>query len=270
MVLKKTYDRYQIHSRWESVYRGHPLLRRFNDSVMDRILRKLNVPTNALFLDAGCGVGDHSFRIAQRGYRCIGADLSEPILATARESAAAKGLTSKVSFTCQALEDLAFSDHTFDAIHCRGVLMHIPDWERALASLCRVLKPGGRIAILENNHTSLEMGIVLLVRKIQRRSSKMLYTDAGFEFWSEENGQPFVVRIANVNCLESELERNGVRVLARFAHEFLDLNRFPAGTLRNTMMRLDYLYFVLGLPSFASVGNAIIGQKLGASSNFAL
>ncbi len=190
MYLRQTYAQEKIHSHWESVYRGHPILNRFNNMCIDEILKHLNPPRKALFLDAGCGIGDHSLRIADRGYRCWGVDLSEAVLKTARNNAALRGLASRTSFECQALEDLTFEDDTFDAVHCRGVLMHIPQWKKALASLCRVLKPGGRIAILEANHRSLEMAIVLLVRKIQDRKSKMIKTDAGFEFWSDMNGQP--------------------------------------------------------------------------------
>ena len=264
MILSETYAQEEIHSRWESVYRGHPILNRFNDKVMDKILKQLNPPRNALFLDAGCGIGDHSQRIARHGYRCVGIDLSETVLRTARREAALSGLASRTSFVCQALEELAFRDDTFDAVHCRGVLMHVPQWEKALASLCRVLKPGGRIAILEGNHRSLEMAMVLLVRRIQARNSKMLKTAAGFEFWSEENGRPFVVRIANIQRLTNELEANRTRVLKIFAHEFWDVNRFPAGAVRNAVMWCNCVYFLFGLPRFGCIGNAIIAEKQAA------
>jgi ubiquinone/menaquinone biosynthesis C-methylase UbiE len=265
MRLSQTYAQEKIHFHWESVYRGHPLLNRFNDKCTDNILKHLNPPRDALFLDAGCGIGDHSLRIANRGFRCWGVDISEIVLETARKDAALRGLASRTSFECQSLEDLAFPDDTFDAIHCRGTLMHIPLWEKALANLCRVLKPGGRIAIMEGNHKSLEMAIVLLVRKIQDRNSKMILTDAGFEFWSEVNGQPFVVRVANIQRLARELEANRTRVLKTLAHEFWDLNRFPEGRVRSAVMRFNYAYLRLGLPRFACIGNGIIAEKQATS-----
>jgi ubiquinone/menaquinone biosynthesis C-methylase UbiE len=261
MVLKQTYDQDQIHFRWESVYRSHPVLRRFNDRVMDKIVKGLNLSGDALVLDAGCGVGDHSLRLAERGYRCVGVDLSESVLTIARKQAESRGLSSRAYFACQALEELTFKDNTFDAIHCRGVLMHIPKWEAALASLCRALKPGGRIALLENNDKSLEMGLVLLVRKLQNRKSTMVKTEGGVEFWSEENGQPFVVRLADIRYLCRELGKNRVRVVKRFAHELFDVNRFPGGVLRDAFIRLDYLYFVLSLPYGPCVRNLLLAEK---------
>src|SRR5437660_1891373 len=141
MMLSQTYAQEEIHSRWESVYRGHPILNRFNDRVIDKILKYLNPPRNALFLDAGCGIGDHSLRIARQGYRCVGIDLSETVLRTARREAALSGLTSRASFVCQALEELAFRDDTFHAVHCRGVLMPVPQREQPLAKLRGGLTP---------------------------------------------------------------------------------------------------------------------------------
>jgi hypothetical protein len=105
------------------------------------------------------------------------------------------------------------------------------------------------------------MALILLVRKTQSRDSKMIRTEGGFEFWSEENGQPFVARVANIERLTKELEPNRTRALKRLAHEFWDIGRFPAGVLRNAVIRFNYLYFLLGLPYVGCVGNAIIAEK---------
>lgn len=261
MILKETYARSEIHDHWESIYRDNSIENEFNDIIADRILQYLNPPPNAFFLDAGCGVGDHSIRIAKRGYRCLGVDISENILRRATKNVVACGLESKVSFVCQALEEMSFQEATFDAVHCRGVLMHIPQWEKALANLCSVLKPGGRIVIMENNHKSLEAAIVMLVRRIQARKSKLINTPAGLEFWSEENGQPFLARIANIATVIKELESRRVWVLKRIAAGFWGIGRFPAGLVRNTVVRYNRLYFSLGLPPSFSIGNAIIGEK---------
>jgi ubiquinone/menaquinone biosynthesis C-methylase UbiE len=267
MTLKDTYALSEIHDQWESIYRGNPIENEFNDRIADRIIHYLDPPPNALFLDAGCGIGDHSIRIAARGYRCLGVDISEDILRRAKKNVAARGLESKVSFVCQGLEDMALPEAAFDVVHCRGVLMHIPEWDKALANLCRVLKPGGKIVILENNHRSLETAIVLLVRRIRARKSKMIDTPAGPEFWSKENGRPFLVRIANIACLARELETCGVRHLKTIATGFWGMGRFPAGFVRNTAVRCNQLYFSLGLPASFSVGNAVIGEKTSSGNN---
>lgn len=261
MPLKETYAQDGVHDHWESVYRGNRTQNGLNDAMMDRILEQLGRTPGDLFLDAGCGTGEHAIRIAMRGYSCIGVDISENVLRRAARNVAANGLTSGVSFVCHALEELPFAKSTFDAVHCRGVLMHIPEWEKALANLCRVLKPGGRIVILENNHRSVEAALVSLVRRAQTRSSRVVKTEGGVEFWSEESGQPFVARVANIRVLGGRLEALGVRVLKRMATEFWDVGRFPAGIARRGVVRWNQLYFSLRLPSVFSSGNAIFGEK---------
>ena len=46
----------------------------------------------------------------------------------------------RLTFQQGSLEALPFGDRRFDLVHCRGVLMHIPDWQAALRELCRVIK----------------------------------------------------------------------------------------------------------------------------------
>jgi len=170
-------------------------------------------------------------------------------------------LGTRAHLVCQGLEDLGFRDNSFDVIYCRGVLMHIPAWEEALGHLCRVLKPNGMLVILELNHTSIETCIVRAVRQLRAGQSRMVETVSGLEFWSDEHGKPFVARIANVASLLDQLRNCGVQKVGRFATEFWDINRFPSGFLRNLAIRFNQLWFLLHLPSFPSMGNAIIGQK---------
>lgn len=261
VMLKQTYAGDQVHDHWESVYRQNPLETRRNDKIMDRIMTYIHPPPGALFLDAGCGTGDHAIRIARRGFCCVGIDISREALRRARHGINECGLGSRISLVCGALEEAPFGDEVFDAIHCRGVLMHIPEWEKALDHLCRVLKPGGKIVIMENNHHSLEMKIVLLVRKLVSRESKLVRTPAGLEFWSEEGGNPFLVRFANIRHLIEQLEKRRLRILKRFGTGVGDINRFPSGLVRNGVIRLNSVGLSFHFPAGICSGNAIISEK---------
>jgi 2-polyprenyl-3-methyl-5-hydroxy-6-metoxy-1,4-benzoquinol methylase len=258
VTLKETYDKAAIHDRWESIYRTDPIQDKLNDEIMERMMHYAKPSRGGLFLDAGCGIGDHSIRIAKRGFRCIGADISEFILKEAKENARKAGLESKISFVCQALEELAFLNDQFDVVHCRGVLMHVPEWEKALAQLCQVLKPGGSILITELNHTSLETALVQIARRFRKSASKLTMTAGGLEFWSEQEGKPFVARTANVAVLIRELGKNRLRKIRRFATEFWDVNRFPSGILRRAAIRFNRCWFRLHLPAYPSSGNGLI------------
>jgi len=258
--LRKTYEQSSIHDGWESVYRGNPRQDRLNDALMDRIVAEVGAPPDGLFLDAGCGVGDQAIRIAKRGYRCMGVDISSTILADARRRVDELHLDDRVSFSCQGLEDLGF-DAVFDAVHCRGVLMHIPDWERALASLCRAVKPGGALVIVETNTQGLELALVKLVRTVQHRKSEMRETPGGVEFWSTHNDEPFVVRVTRQSRIVELMRDNGVRAERRLPTEFIDPHRFGGGFLRNTMIQVNRLYLGLGLPARFTSSNLVIGRK---------
>ena len=261
MPQKDTYEMRVVHEDWEAVYRGNPLQDRLNGLLMDRVMVHIALPPDALCLDAGCGVGYHSLAIARRGARCLGIDISETVLHTARANLASSGLSQRLSFCCEELERLSFADATFDVVHCRGVLMHIPNWEAALAELCRVLKPGGSIVVMEANSVSVEAWMVRLLRYLRRPRSRLVAAPGGLEFWSELHGHPFVVRMADLERLTAHLEACRVRIVTRFATELFDIYRFPAGPARNAIIRLNHLWFRLRLPASLSAGNALVGRK---------
>ena len=260
-MLRTTYEDFSIHDRWRAIYRNNPRLDDLNDRIMDRMLHYAAPPAGALFLDAGCGTGDHSIRIARRGYECFSVDLSDTILRQAEEKIQQQGLSSKVHLSCQALENLSFADNTFDCVHCRGVLMHVPDWQAAVANLCRVLKPGGKLVIVESSKASLDAIVVRLVRLVMKRQSKLVETPGGSEFWSDINGSPFLVRVANIGYLVRQLDALGVRLKKSFTTEFLGIGRVPAGIARNTVITGNRLCFALHFPSSISNGVALIGEK---------
>jgi ubiquinone/menaquinone biosynthesis C-methylase UbiE len=263
MILKQTYERPEIHAGWEDVYRHSPLQDAFNARILQRTLGYLRPAGDALFLDAGCGVGYHSLAIARHGYRCVGVDISETILRQANLSAVRAGLAARVTFRPESLENLSFNDDTFDVVHCRGVLMHVPAWEQALEQLCRVLKPGGKIVLFESNTAALETCLVRVLRTLRQTRSNMVSTPGGLEFWAEQDGQPVVTRVANLRYLQARLHSHGVKPIKRFASEFCDINRFATGPRRNLVIRFNRWWFDWRLPYVLSMGNAIIGQKIG-------
>ena len=259
--LKATYEQEQVHARWEEAYRDNPLQDHLNHWMLDRILRAIAPAPAARFLDAGCGVGAHTIAIARRGYDCTGVDISETILKTTRENIASAGVAERARAECRSLENLEFTSDSFDVVHCRGVLMHIPQWEKALAELVRVLKPGGRLVLFEANTQSVETWIVRLMRWLRKPVSRVEQTPAGIESWAEQDGQPFLVRIADIDHLKKCLDGLGIDVNQRWASEFWDVYRFRAGWTRNLAIRFNTLWFRCRLPARLSMGNIVIGRK---------
>jgi demethylmenaquinone methyltransferase/2-methoxy-6-polyprenyl-1,4-benzoquinol methylase len=99
-------------------------------------------------LDAACGTGDLAVADLKAGAgRVTGLDFSEGMLQRARRKAAALELT--VEWVQGDMLALPFADETFDAATVGFGVRNVEDLELGLRELRRVLRPGGRIAILE-------------------------------------------------------------------------------------------------------------------------
>src|SRR5687768_9527894 len=101
-------------------------------------------------LDVACGTGQVAVAAARRvrpGGRVIATDISPEMLDVARRRAMQAGLAN-LEFREMDGEQLDFPDETFDAVTCAYALMFYPDLTRAIAEARRVLKPGGRFAVI--------------------------------------------------------------------------------------------------------------------------
>ena len=95
-------------------------------------------------LDFGCGPGTISVGLAEKVApgELHGIDMEESQIELARAAAVAGG-HGNMTFHAGNVYEMPFEDGTFDVAHCHAVLMHIPDTQRALAEVKRVLRPGG-------------------------------------------------------------------------------------------------------------------------------
>jgi demethylmenaquinone methyltransferase/2-methoxy-6-polyprenyl-1,4-benzoquinol methylase len=101
-------------------------------------------------LDVCCGTGDLAFELALRvgsTGSVVGCDFSEPMLELARGKASERGAA--VRFDHADALALPYEDRSFDAVTVGFGVRNLADLDRGLAEMSRVLKPGGRLAILE-------------------------------------------------------------------------------------------------------------------------
>ena len=98
-------------------------------------------------LDIGCGFGWFELAAADRGARSVvGVEPEEAALETARRHVA----LAQVTFRAANAVSLPFEDESFDTAVSTVCLCTVPDQQRALAEVRRVLRPGGRFLFLEH------------------------------------------------------------------------------------------------------------------------
>jgi 2-polyprenyl-3-methyl-5-hydroxy-6-metoxy-1,4-benzoquinol methylase len=112
-----------------------------------KLLEGWLLPAPSQILDLGCGTGSLSVLLAGLGHRVTGIDLSPKMITQAQTKAAASGL--QITFR---IMDAAFpklpSQH-FDVITCRHMLWALADTSQVLQRWAALLKPGGRLILIE-------------------------------------------------------------------------------------------------------------------------
>ena len=135
----------RVRSMFDAIAPRYDLVNRLMTFGLDRSWRRttvgaLGLPPNSLVLDVACGTGDLTRLAMSQGHRVIGVDLSAGMLAANGTGAPL------VQADCR---QLPFPDGTFDGLVCGYALRNFADLAGALAETARVLRPGGRVAMLE-------------------------------------------------------------------------------------------------------------------------
>lgn len=137
--LAETYDRY---ARLLS-FGQDPRWREFLASRLEAR------PVHAV-LDVASGTGAVAIELARRyGCTVVGVDQSAEMLAEGRRRVAAAGLAGSIELREARAEDLPFADASFDGLTFTYLLRYVEDPGGTMRELARVVRPGGRIAMLE-------------------------------------------------------------------------------------------------------------------------
>ena len=257
---KNTLAHEHVHELWESGFRS-PRNELFYELAFEHILGKIQPPPGSVFLEVGCGLGFHTMRLARRGYKVKAVDFSDAVLDMARENIRAAGLERLIDIDREDLIDLSYDDLTFDYALCWGVLMHVPQVERAIEELSRVIAPGGHLIVHEGNVHSPE-AIAVLAAKRMIRCPGLRRTPAGVEHWRETSAGPLLTRRANIPWMIAAFERQGLLLQYRLPTQLTELYaKSPWDWMKNLMYALnDYWYRRVGMSRLA-VGNTLLFQR---------
>lgn len=145
-----------------------------------------NQSKNLRVLEIGCGLGTDGAQFANAGADYTGVDLTEAAVDLARRRFEMFDLPGK--FCVADAECLDFPDNSFDLVYSHGVLHHTPDTAGAIREVRRVLRPGGRAAVMLYHRNSYNYRVNISI--LRRMGVHLLRWDTGLKFVSLLTGEP--------------------------------------------------------------------------------
>jgi ubiquinone/menaquinone biosynthesis C-methylase UbiE len=135
-------------------------------------------------LEVGCGTGVHARLLAAAGARVRAVDLTPTAVELTRRRLELAGLEADVSEADA--EALPFADASFDYVWSWGVVHHSERTDRVLAEIARVLRPGGRLALMVYHRSSITFwGQFVLYRGVLRGGLLRETPDELADRWSD-------------------------------------------------------------------------------------
>jgi ubiquinone/menaquinone biosynthesis C-methylase UbiE len=167
-----------------------------------RLIQLAQVEKGMWVLDVATGPGEPALTVARRlgpNGMVVGVDFAPAMLRIAAARARAQG-SHNVQFRKMDAEQLVFPDLTFDRVLCRFGLMLMPNAERVIAEMHRVLVPGGRVAVAVWS-TQRKVNTLGTVREALLR----------YHAFRPPPGAPDFFRLGKAGTLERALKEAGFR-----------------------------------------------------------
>ena len=146
----------QVERMFDQIAHSYDFLNHTLSLSIDRSWRKAAIDSLKPYapqriLDVATGTGDFALMAVDRlqPQSLIGADLSEGMLSVGREKVERVGKSDIITLQKEDCMALSFEDNTFDAVTVAYGVRNFEDLDRGLREMLRVLKPGGRLVIIE-------------------------------------------------------------------------------------------------------------------------
>ncbi|MGB0522424.1 MAG: class I SAM-dependent methyltransferase [Flammeovirgaceae bacterium] len=139
--MKAKYDKIGIH--YNQTRTADPYL-------LSRLYELLEPTASGTYIDIGCGTGNYTIPLAEKGHRFIGIDPSEEMLEKAKKR------TGSIQWLQGVAEAIPLQDHTADGLIASLTIHHWTDLAKGIQELHRILKPAGKLVIFTATPQQME------------------------------------------------------------------------------------------------------------------
>lgn len=138
-----------MSAKYDKIGKGYNHTRKADPHLVQQLIQHLRPETGKLYLDIGCGTGNYTHALAQKGFQLIGIDPSKKMLTKAAE------LNSTIKWQLGTAEDTGLPAPSVNGIIATLTIHHWQDLGKAFQELYRVLK-AGRIVIFTSTPAQME------------------------------------------------------------------------------------------------------------------
>ena len=150
-------------------------------------------------LDVGCGIGVGPVHIAKEyGCHVVAVDISEQMIAWARERAEREGVLDRIELRTADVRDLPFAVDRFDVVICESVLAFIAEKAQAINECIRVTKPGGYVGL--NEAVWIEEPSPEKAEQAVELGTDVVTVDAWRELWEQSGLQDRVIKVRQIDA----------------------------------------------------------------------
>ncbi len=247
--------------QWDDDY-YHPIALKFYDSAIADMLKMMEVPAGATVLDAGCGPGVHSIRVARAGHRVCAIDISTTMLGEARRRAELDGVADQIEFQQKDLTHLEIPDNAFRYVFSWGVIIHIPAAAKALDELARIIAPGGKLALFITNKSALDHKIESFMRLVLGKPLKgMQRLELGDGIWYGADDEKLWVWRFETSAVVDYLKARGFRLTHRRIGALSEIQRRVSGLPRRQLLHLNDAAYRWNWPADLGTTQLLVFEK---------
>ncbi|WP_435212592.1 class I SAM-dependent methyltransferase [Streptomyces sp. bgisy034] len=136
------------NQNWDSYYSENRDFSLMTSQALTKVLAHVDARLEKICLDLGCGTGQLTRELFHRGYTCVGVDLAESALRTAKSLTVQASSLTYIRGDLETLQSTDLPRRQFSLITCKLVIAFVKDKERFLKLAHDSLAPGGTFAVV--------------------------------------------------------------------------------------------------------------------------